>query len=114
MATTNQNVTADALISAMVKYSNKDDSARVYDISANVSIQDKKVNSFDGGEVRKIQSDAQYNDGMAIATFSSYGPKTLYLSINDADENEAKAIMEAVYTFIADVKANVNTNPVTA
>lgn len=114
MATTNQNVTADALISATVKYSNKDDSARLYDISSNVSIQNRQVNSFDGGEVRKPQSDVQFGDGMAIATFSSYGTKTLYLSINDADENEAKAIMEAVYTFMTDVKANVNTNPVTA
>lgn len=115
MATTSQNVTADQLISATVKYSNKDDANRVYDISANARIENGIVNNFDNGEVRKHSESSESTDGMGnIATFNSYSEKNLNLHINNADETEAKAILEAVYAFMADVKANVSANPVQA
>lgn len=112
MATTNQNVTADALISATVKYSNKDDAARAYDITANVSIRDKNVTSFDNGEVYKSSSSTE--GGVYAANFSSYSEKSLNLNVNSSDEEETKEIVSAIYAFMSDVRASVNANPVTA
>lgn len=112
MATSSQPVTADQLISATVKYSNKDDANRVYDISANARIENGNVNNFESGEVRKIPAST---DGMGnIATFNAYGDKNLNLYINNADETEASSILSAIYVFMADVKANVSANPVQA
>lgn len=113
MATSSQNVTADQLISATVKYSNKDDASRAYDIAANVNIQNGQVSSFDNGEIR--QASSENPDGMTyIAGFSSYSERTLNLNINNADKTEAQTIIEAVYAFMADVRKEVNANPVTA
>lgn len=110
MATSSQNVTADKLISATVKYSNKDDSARVFDITANVRIENGNVSNFENGEVKNL-----VNDGMGnVATFNAYGEKNLNLYIQNADETEAQSILTAIYAFMADVKANVTANPVTA
>ena len=115
MATSSQNVTADQLISATVKYSNKDDANRVYDITANARIENGAVNNFDSGEVRKKSDSSENMDGMSvIATFNAYGERNLNLYIQNADETEAKAAMEAVYAFMADVKSTVNANPITA
>lgn len=113
MATTSQTVTAENLLSATVRYSNKDDASRVYNITANVNIQNAQVSSFDSGEVRKI--DSNDNDGMGyVATFSSYSPRSLNINIADADESEGKSIMSAIYAFMMDVKSTVNTTPIIA
>lgn len=116
MATTNQPVTADQLISATVKYSNRDDANRVFDITANVRIENGIVNNFDSGEVKKHTESSDATDGMApnVASFNFYGEKNLNLYINNATVTEAKEILSAIYAFVADVKANVNANPVTA
>lgn len=115
MAQASQNVTADHLISATVKYSNKDDDNRVYDISANARIENGQANNFDSGEVRKKSDSSENMDGMSvIATFNASGEKNLNLYIYNADATEAKVIMDAVYAFMADVKTNVSINPVNA
>lgn len=115
MAVSNQNVTAENLISATVKYSNKDDANRVYDISANVRIDNGTVRSFESGDVRKMESDTDNADGMPnMANFSSYGTKALSLNYENVDEEDAKAILSAVYAFMTDVKKNVSINPVKA
>lgn len=116
MATSSQNVTAENLLSATVKYSNKDDVNRVYDISANVRIENGLVNNFDGGEVRTLSASEDNVNlmGNNVATFNSYGEKSLNLYINNADATEASSILSSIYAFMADVKANVNANPVTA
>lgn len=113
MAQASQNVTADQLISATVKYSNKDDANRVYDISANARIENGNVNNFESGEVKKLS--ASVMDGMEnAATFNAYGEKNLNLYIQNANETEASAILSAIYAFMSDVKANVTANPVQA
>ncbi len=114
MATTNQNVTADQLISATVKYSNKDDASRGYDISANVRIEYGNVVRFESGEVRKSSESPENMEGGNIASFDSNGQKQLNLYIHNADETESQAILTAIHAFMTDVKANVNSNPVTA
>lgn len=115
MATSTQSVAADKLVSATVKYTNKGDAARVYDISANVRIQNGKVTNFESGEVQKIQNENTSADmPMEHATFNSYGSNSLHLDINDGDETEAQNILTAIYAFMAEVKAHVNSNPVTA
>lgn len=116
MATaTNQPVTAENLLSATVKYSNKDDSARVYDISANVKIRNGEAVNFENGEVKRLPASADSMDSADIvATFHSYSKKSLNYDVNNASEEESKLILESVYTFMADVKANVNANPINA
>lgn len=113
MATSlNKKVTAENLVSANVRYSNKDDVSRLYEISANVNIHSGSVNSFEGGEVKKIQTDGEAGEQMA--SFNSYGTRQLNLYINNADETEAPDILSAIYAFMADVRANVSANPVQA
>ena len=109
MATANQNVTADALISATDNYSTKDDDARAYDISANVNIQNKNVTSFDNGEVFNPT-----DGGRHLANFSSYSDKSISINVPNSDEEEAKETLSAIYAFMKDVRANVNANPVNA
>lgn len=118
MATSNQSVTADHLISATVKYSNKDDASRVYDISANAHIENGRVGSFESGEVRMASAPSDEPDGMegmnTAATFNAYGEKNLNLYVSDADESEASAILAAIYAFMTDVRASVSDKPIQA
>lgn len=115
MATANQSVTADKLLSATVRYSNKDVSTRVYDISANARIENGQVINFDSGEVKKLSAPSENMDGMGnVATFNSYSPKSLNLYINNVEESEATSILSAVYAFMEDVRTNVNANPLNA
>ena len=112
MATSSQNVTADQLISATVKYSNKDDASRAYDIAANVNIQNGQVSSFDNGEIRQANAE-NAGDMNSIAGFNSYGDRTLNLNIYNADKAEAQVILDAVYAFMSDVRKEVSASPVT-
>lgn len=120
MATSSKNVTAENLLSATVKYSNKDDESRVYDVSANVNINDGMVASFNNGMVRKlpIVSESENPDvemgTEAVADFSSYSEVSLNLNIFNADMEGAKFILETIYAFMSDVRATVSANPVTA
>ena len=114
MATSNKSVTADELVSATVKYSNKDDSSRVYDITANVNIQNGQVSSFDNGEIRSVVGEVGEGLASIVGTFSSYSERNLNLNINDANDVQGKNILEAVYAFMADVRSAVSANPVTA
>lgn len=111
----NQCVTVDALLSATVKYSNKDDASRAYDITANVRIESGEARNFESGEVRKVSDSPDNMEGMGnVATFNAYGDKNLNLYIHNAEEEESKAIVYAIYAFMADVRTNISINPVTA
>lgn len=115
MATSSQNVTAENLLSATVKYSNKDDANRVYDISSNARIENGIVSNFENGEVKKLSASSETADGMGnIASFNAFGEKSLNLYVNNATETEAKSILNAVYAFMSDVRTNVTANPVQA
>lgn len=113
MATSNQSVTADQLISATVRYSNKDDANRVYDITANVRIENGTVQTFDGGEVKKRSASPESADNAeVVSSFSSYGQKQLNIYFNSLKETVATDVLSAVYVFMEDVEANVNVKPI--
>lgn len=113
MATSSTNVTAENLLSATVRYSNKDDASRVYYVTANVNITGGKVSSFDSGEVRRITSSPDSPENMPTipATFNGYGDRVLNVYVNDADLDESKLIFETICAFVADVRASVATTP---
>lgn len=114
MVASNIRVTADALISAQVKYSNRDDESRKYDISATANIQNGKVASFDSGFVGKLTSENHEMESASIASFSSYGDRNLTLVVNDADGDETKVILDEIYAFMGEVNTTVTNNPVKA
>lgn len=113
MTTENQQVTAESVLSATVRYSNRDDASRSYDITANVNIQNGTVSSFERGEVRKLPEAGAPGPQVMnnVATFSSYNPKSLGLNANDAEPEEAMAVMTSVYAFMAAVRSTVSVTP---
>lgn len=110
MATTDSKVTVGEIVSATVKYSNKDDASRVYDISADVRIENGTAQSFDNGMVQPL---GQNSDGMGVsdATFNSWSENNASITFNNSDSEKAVAITAAVYAFMADVKASIVSKP---
>lgn len=112
----NQSVTADTLLSALVKFSNLDNADRNFDISANARINGDKVVSFESGVVNSSQE--SFKEGMqegptCLATFA-VSPSSLDLNFYGAEKNAAKNIIDAIYVFMADVRASVTNNPIKA
>lgn len=103
MATPTTKVTAGEVVSATVKYTNKDDEARKFDITADVNIADKKVTNFNNGELRKRD-----NVDFTNANFSSSGDYTyLNYNCNQLTAEESKEAFTAIYEFMEDVNKNV-------
>lgn len=85
------------LKTATVNVDNSVDSAKVYDISADIRLQGRTtVESFENGIVIK--------DEMQIATFSCWSPQNVNINFNGVDSDEQCAVIEAINTFIEDVK----------
>lgn len=102
--TTDSKVTAGAIVSATVKYTNFDDASRTFNISAEVNIQDKKVTNFNSGSISKKDS-TDYNN----ANFSA-GKGLNYFSFNsnNLSAEDVKEAIIATLGFIADVEENVD------
>lgn len=98
------NVTAGQTISATIRYSNKDASARVYDIEADVNISEDKVSNFNNGTVRDKGSDTM----VTLCNFSGMPTSYFSLGFSEVDKEKAQKILEAIYSFIGDVEASVN------
>lgn len=102
-----EKVTYKTLNSANVRVDNSVDSERVYNISANASIDGmgsestNNVNGIDGGDVRRK------TDDVTVASFSHYG--SLNINFQDVDGTEMCAIINTVNAFITDLKAKVKT-----
>lgn len=112
MATTDRKVSAGDIISATVKYTNKDDAARGFDISANVGIGNGTVNSFDSGEVRPVRDTSLPGTEESVsAQFRSYSPESLSVDFNATPET-AQDILAAIYAFMSDVKSSAETTDV--
>lgn len=95
-----EKIVFESLNSAQVKVSNSVDTEKVYDIVANANISGTTVNSIDGGSVR-------INDAV-VATFSSWGENSLNVNYQNASVSEYCDILEAITTFISDVKTKVS------
>lgn len=97
-------ITFEALNSAQVKVNNSVDTEKVYDITANANISSTNVNSIDSGSVKT-------NDTV-VATFSSWGENSLNVNYQNALVSEYCDILEAITTFISDVKTKVSTETI--
>lgn len=95
----------DGLISATVKYSNKDDASRVYDISADISITSGKMTGCNNGMVTKK------GETMGSGNFAT-GGESDYISYNTNGWGKEDTIgaLEAIYEFIGGVKENISKN----
>lgn len=97
-------VTAKALNKANVKYDNSVDESKVYDISANVTIENGNPRNYDKGIVVK--------DGVQVANFSKWGENNQSMSFLISDVTEMCSIISAVNAFYADVETEISTNPI--
>lgn len=105
MATQDKKVTAGDVVSATVKYTNKDNADRKFDISADVNISNGKVTNFNNGELRKKDSSEFSN-----ANFNSSGDNAYFnYNCNNLSEEESKEAFVAIYDFISDVNRSVTT-----
>lgn len=98
-------VTAGKVVSATVRYSNTGNSARAWDITADVNVNNEKVTSFNSGEVKRKDS----TDGMSIANFNASGSGISYFNISysNATKEEAKEILTDVIDFMGDVEESI-------
>lgn len=92
-----------ALNSANVRYNNANDESRVYDITADVFIQNNGVNNFESGTLA-------VNDVVKV-TFNIWG-ETLNCSFNDVAVEEQCQMLQAIHEFADSVKASVTTNTI--
>ena len=92
------------LNSANVSCDNSVDTERVYDIKANANLQGDNLSSMDSGVVMK--------DGVQVATFNMWGDNFNPSFNNVTDVMEMCAILTAITTFIANVKSELNNNPI--
>lgn len=105
MAKTASKVSAGQLISATVRYNNYDDANRTYDIEAEVNINGKKVQGYSNGNAKKHDA----TDSALSVAFNSWGENQLQINFQNASKTDASAVTSAVYDFMADVKAAVET-----
>lgn len=91
------------LKTATVNVDNSVDSAKVYAISADIRLQGQTtVESFENGIVTK--------DEMQIATFSCWSSQNVNINFNGVDGDEQCAVIEAINTFMDDVKTKASNN----
>ena len=92
------------LNSANVSCDNSVDTERVYDIKANANLQGDNLSSMDSGVVTK--------DDVQVATFNMWGENFNPSFNNVSDPMEMCAILMAITTFVANVKAELVNNPI--
>ena len=92
------------LNSANVSVDNLVDESRVYNINARVNLNEGNLQSVDSGVVTK--------EGVQVATFSMWSNNLTPSFHNVTDVMEMCAILTAITTFIGDVKAEMENNPI--
>lgn len=106
---TTTDVVAERLNSASVRYSNSGDPDRLFDISADVTIDRGQVTGFSSGTV------ADLSGGPDLASFNDYGDRMLHLDIDLSESapggHAATTVLEAVMLFMKNVGASVRISP---
>lgn len=98
-----EKVTYKELRNATVHVDNSVDTAKVYDIAADVRIgSNSSIEAIDSGTVQKT--------GAQVATFNMWGgsPDNLNIQFTGVEQSEQCDVLEAVNAFIADVKTKVS------
>lgn len=105
-STKSTSVTPGAVVSANVTYTNKDNADRKFDISAEISIQKKKVVSVNSGSIVKKDSvegsNGNFNCGQ---NFNHFG-----FNSNGMNAEEIKEAIAAITAFVSDVEKNVESS----
>ena len=99
-----EKVTYKDLRNALVHMDNSVDTAKVYDIAADVRLQGQNtVEAFESGTVAK--------DGAQVATFYCYGD-AVNMSVNfqGVESNKQCEVIEAINAFMGDVKAKAGSS----
>ena len=99
-----EKVTYKDLRNALVHMDNSVDTAKVYDIAADVRLQGQNtVEAFESGTVAK--------DGAQVATFYCYGD-AVNMSVNfqGVESNKQCEVIEAINAFMEDVKAKAGSS----
>lgn len=99
-----EKVTYKDLRNALVHMDNSVDTAKTYDIAADVRLQGQNtVEAFESGTVAK--------DGAQVATFYCYGD-AVNMSVNfqGVESGEQCEVIEAINTFMEDVKAKAGSS----
>lgn len=93
-----------AVNSANVSVSNSVDTDKVYDITANVTIMNrKKLSNVDNGLVKK--------DDKIVCSFTRYGESSLNTSFQgSSDVMEMCNILQALSAFLGEVETSVENN----
>lgn len=94
-----EKVTYKELKNAVVHVDNSVDTSKTYEIAADVRLQGQNtVESFENGTVIK--------DELSIATFNCWGDaQNLSVTFNGVESNKQCEVVEAINTFMEDVKA---------
>lgn len=95
-----EKVKFEKIVNATVRVTNEPDTTKEYVISADVTINNKQADNFNGGEVKK--------DGSIVATFSAWGESNLNVNYNLADVDENVKILNAIYAFVKDVRVKAS------
>ena len=90
--------------SANVSVDNLVDESRVYDINAKANLNEGNLQSVDSGVVTK--------EGVQVATFSMWSNNLTPSFHNVADVMEMCAILTSITTFVSDIKASLELNPI--
>lgn len=92
----------EALNSANVRVSNKEDGGRAYDIAANASVRGDRLDGIDSGSVTK--------DGAQKASFTRYGVDNLNVNFYCPAEEQGDVLSE-VNAFVGSVAALAADSP---
>lgn len=92
------------LNSANVLADNSVDAAKIYDIKANVNINDSRVNNIEQGRV--------FKGSVEVATFSRYGNNNMNITFNNVESTEMCTIITEVNAFCNYVNIKVEEEPI--
>lgn len=103
----NENVTAGKTVSATVQYSNLNDSARLFDIAAEVNISEEKVTGFQNGVARLREEPTDVTGNVPVVSFGGNPENYFNIGLTYIGEDKALQAMTAIYEFMASVRHSV-------
>lgn len=93
------------LNSVNVSANNSVDESKVYDITANVNVNENKVSNIDNGRVSK--------NGVEVASFSKWGENNSNKSFYGVSDEEQCIILNEINAFCRNVNEKVEVEPIT-
>ena len=96
-----ENIVYKQLKNAKVHADNSGEADRVYDISADVQLNESGVEYIEVGSV------SLKNNDVTLSSFNTYGINSLNVMFTSVDPEDMCTILTAINSFIADVKQKV-------